>query len=469
MANNILHELQQTVCEILKSKILNVEFLAENSKTIEYDIKNALGRQGLVSIVLTPNAKYIGAKNGVKLAWEIDQLIIQTVENPTINRARPNAKTAQDVTLEVMDALGENENYGKFCPVSINQTVDENLLVCSATLKALIQPVLEPEQKLLPYLYAEKFDNSYEAEAEEYYQKLDALPASCSTKAVGNLFARSYDWLWNDQVSFVVDRSKTSSTFANIGIASVPEITLEKAESGKWRQFRKYLPGMTTTGVNEHGVAATIHVVHANQEKSWNGNEICILGAVRRVLDYATSAENAVQMLTSKLWTPNKLREMGYDFQLGIADKNKKYIGQDGVFHEVQEIAMTNFRMFDDYGFHDDREEVAVYDPYGTGIERYEILKNATPSKELLSNLRFKEHAYANGFPWPTEFCDEANNLDLNSLDSELRAWATEHATNPRRNAGYWQSVYQTLIDLDSKRMTIWTEEDMDKNVVVQL
>lgn len=47
-------------------------FLVENSKDIDYQIKNALGRQGIVAVCMTPKATYAGKFEDAFLAWQLD-------------------------------------------------------------------------------------------------------------------------------------------------------------------------------------------------------------------------------------------------------------------------------------------------------------------------------------------------------------------------------------------------------------
>lgn len=66
----------------------NCTFLAENRKDIEYEIKNKLGRQGIVGLVMTPKATYAGKYEDLFLAWQLDELEIDIVENVTVNRGK---------------------------------------------------------------------------------------------------------------------------------------------------------------------------------------------------------------------------------------------------------------------------------------------------------------------------------------------------------------------------------------------
>ena len=142
---NILEDVQNFVVGKLSSDAQlsgNCEFIAENRKDIDYQIKNALGRQGIVAVCMTPKAKYAGKYEDLFLAWTLEELEIDVVENVTVNRGAKNGKymTGQDVAMRVFDVLcplsGGNE--GQFNPVSYEEGEDGNLLVNKCVLKALV-------------------------------------------------------------------------------------------------------------------------------------------------------------------------------------------------------------------------------------------------------------------------------------------------------------------------------------------
>lgn len=47
-------------------------FLVENNKDIDYQIKNALARQGIVAVCMTPRATYAGKFEDLFLAWQLE-------------------------------------------------------------------------------------------------------------------------------------------------------------------------------------------------------------------------------------------------------------------------------------------------------------------------------------------------------------------------------------------------------------
>lgn len=139
-------------------------FLVENSKDIDFQIKNALGRQGIVAVCMTPKATYAGKFEDLFLAWNLEQLEIDIVENPIINRGKKTAYlTSQDIAMRVFDVLcplsGDYE--GQFCPVTVEEGEDNGMLVNKCILKALVYgehgDVPQPE-KPLTYQFVKLLD-----------------------------------------------------------------------------------------------------------------------------------------------------------------------------------------------------------------------------------------------------------------------------------------------------------------------
>lgn len=54
----------------------NVAFIAENSKDIDYEVENALRRQGIVGIIMTPKADYIGTTARGEVAYDLRDLTV---------------------------------------------------------------------------------------------------------------------------------------------------------------------------------------------------------------------------------------------------------------------------------------------------------------------------------------------------------------------------------------------------------
>lgn len=135
---SIFHQVQQLIADQLNSDEMlsaaNVTFVAENSKAIDYEVQNALGKQGIVGVVMTPKADYIGITAPGELAYELRDLTIQIVENVPVNRGLPSSTTALDAAQRAQEILASPNftTFGVMNPVSIEQGEDSGLIVCQA-------------------------------------------------------------------------------------------------------------------------------------------------------------------------------------------------------------------------------------------------------------------------------------------------------------------------------------------------
>lgn len=140
--HSFLYDVQNQIADILNEELKDCKtvFLAEDSKTVDYEIKNALGKQGIVGLVMTPKASYIGNLDNRSLAWEL-QIVIEVVENPSLNRGRPEESfSGQTVAMKSLEALSNpaTKMYEKFCPVSYEQGEDGGLLVNKVVVKCTV-------------------------------------------------------------------------------------------------------------------------------------------------------------------------------------------------------------------------------------------------------------------------------------------------------------------------------------------
>lgn len=101
---NSFTEVQEALLSVLNNNAAfdkcGVKILAEDSKELEFEIKEAIGKQGIVATVTTPRVSYSGqyARNtGITNPqtlpyWTIDEINVIVAEQPTINRARATEK-----------------------------------------------------------------------------------------------------------------------------------------------------------------------------------------------------------------------------------------------------------------------------------------------------------------------------------------------------------------------------------------
>lgn len=94
--NNTIGQLEELVSDSLNQAGLSCTFIPEDAKTAEFEILNALGKQGIACIVQVPEADFAGMSDSKNPAFETADLELVAVENPTVNRAKSDF-TAWDI------------------------------------------------------------------------------------------------------------------------------------------------------------------------------------------------------------------------------------------------------------------------------------------------------------------------------------------------------------------------------------
>ena len=127
-------------------------FLPENKRDIDFEIKNNLGKQGIVGIVMVPKVTYLGNYEKKMLAWQIDELEVDIIENVMVNRGLSGHITGQDAAMEAFNILCplSGDNVGKFSPVSYEQGEDNSLLVNKCLFKCAVYGDRSEPQPFFP-------------------------------------------------------------------------------------------------------------------------------------------------------------------------------------------------------------------------------------------------------------------------------------------------------------------------------
>ena len=116
-------------------------FFAEQSLDVDYEVRKSLASQGLAAIVMTPTLTLLG-HDGITTSWQCDDLTLQIVENPIVNRARLknfglSAGTALDVAEVAAERLAgpQGGHFGEYSAKQVQTAEQNNLLVVKATFK----------------------------------------------------------------------------------------------------------------------------------------------------------------------------------------------------------------------------------------------------------------------------------------------------------------------------------------------
>lgn len=144
---NICYQIQQDICDVMNQSpvILSagLEYIPEDSQTVDYKIKESLKKQGMACVVMTPSLNYLG-HNGTTQAYQMDELVVQFVEYTPINRAsnREIIVTGNDLASYTSELLaGPNAviGFGKLNTKSIEQGEDNGLLVTKLTFQTYVE------------------------------------------------------------------------------------------------------------------------------------------------------------------------------------------------------------------------------------------------------------------------------------------------------------------------------------------
>jgi hypothetical protein len=108
---NSIQEVQDAIKNALEQNVYfkksQIQVLSENSAQIDFMIKNAIGKLGIVCVVQTPTFEIIGKDEDGHPVWNMPEATVVVSEIPTINRARAGASTALDAALIAAESLNE--------------------------------------------------------------------------------------------------------------------------------------------------------------------------------------------------------------------------------------------------------------------------------------------------------------------------------------------------------------------------
>ena len=229
----------------------------------------------------------------------------------------------------------------------------------------------------------------------DWYENVSSR-ALCTSCRNGNFVGRNFDWAYDDVDECVMHVPAAEGRFASVGVASrfFPQLLQDLFG------VEEFLPELTMDGVNENGVAMNVNVVPAGDNGETTGTNpgaerLCAGFAVRPVLDAATNAAHAVEILRSR----DVYSIMGLEFHWMISDATESYIVECAQ-NELVVLRAKNARpkMANFYVSHS--PYVAEYDvltnanltasahtPHAMGIERYERVADGLESVDSVASM----------------------------------------------------------------------------------
>lgn len=322
---------------------------------------------------------------------------------------------------------------------------------------------------------------------------------ACSAVRKDNLFGRNYDWYYNHTAYAVVRVDKSIATkYASIGVAGgIPEFNPQNIIDGKHPELYGVLPFITLDGINECGVVANLNVVPSGDYGITSGtvpvvehkDTICVLMVVRYILDKFASAKEAVEYLRDyvSIYAPNKSTGIQQEIHIMVADKlntyiiefidNKMMISDMNITYSGRTY-MTNFYLFRT-AMSDGHIDVNSITPYGSGVERYNIITDNIDDVEdidsmmrLMRKLNFTNTYKMTTNPvWKTEFTSRDLGLTVTTplsafmplINKARQAYETRMRDDPKT----WQTCHNAVYDMEGLSLHLLAQEEASDNVKI--
>lgn len=350
----------------------------------------------------------------------------------------------------------------------------------------------ESIRKIEDYLYEVWYDGLDYKYAEEYFNSRAPITVgNCSAIKVNGLAGRKYDWIDNYEAVFVVHTPAKSDKYAVLGVAgSLKDLTVDFVGTGAYSDAYKILPFYLQDGFNEKQLHVEMNVVPAKSNTRTipvveKQESVCSIALVRYILENFDTVDNAVNYITNyvEIFMPQSLIDMGYEVHYLISDPTKTVVLEiiDNQIKIVDSNISTNFHLF---GTSIQNE---VYTPvtaknglfpstqgveqYGSGLERYNVLKQAQIEDidDMRETLRVLDYSNAYTLPadtnfWYTEFVglgsDGVTDITVDTVYdnpafiNRVVKYKEIWERHTKDSGTCWISVHTSIYDFE--RMTLW-------------
>lgn len=185
----LFREVQDTIAGYLNAdpqiSAKHIEFFPEAKLDIDFEVKKALGQQGIVGVVNTLKGSFAG-HDGCTNAWQIEAEV-DVIENPPVRRAQLkkmglSTGTVSDILDWIQESLGgpSSPTFAKFNPVSQEIGQNNGLVVGRSIMRTLVladtSAVISTEnQWVCPYALRQELSALYD-EIGELSSELSSIP-----------------------------------------------------------------------------------------------------------------------------------------------------------------------------------------------------------------------------------------------------------------------------------------------------
>lgn len=375
--------------------------------------------------------------------------------------------------------------------------LDDDNNICFESLSQIDYLLHKIEYSSLDYEYAKEF----------FKGKAPVNIGGCSSIRCGNFFGRNLDWFEPEngnqgQPDFFVTTAADGQRHKVWGIASVQGINESIAVNHYNTYLWRVLPFYLQDGKNDAGVFCNINVVPTDKgintytiPQVEKREEICSLMLVRYILDHFSSALQACEYIRDyvSVYMPVGLTEMNYESHYMVGDANSTYVLEIVENHIVfyEHNIMTNFHI-DGVEFLPDGKVYTNADatdgnlptslgitPYGSGLERYNILVDAQPTTLEEMRVVMNTILYSKAYDldvepyWYSEFVNQDYEVTVDSLPTdenmEYVINAAQEIKHGEREGRLWMTTHSVVYDLVNDVIDIVSFERINKEYIINL
>lgn len=354
-------------------------------------------------------------------------------------------------------------------------------------------------QPIAPYAYEAFYDDLNYPYAYENFDDVVASTGGCSAVRSGNMFGRNLDWIYNEQVDFVVHTSAKGGRFATLGLCGqISKLDREFVASKDYASEYVLMPFYCVDGINENGVFVSMNVMPNDattpEEIEPDGEvyaSICANMIPRYILDYCASADDAVACIKHhlKIHFSDKAREGGFLPHYLIGDVEKtyvvEYVGENIVATLLNNdsAVMTNFRIAGTTPNADGKyntpenktsgapSTVNGLDLHAAGVERFNLAKTdiaaGLPMEDIMAKLYYTNtYKDATSPFWYSEYVGMAGTtIDSNPSDFSMvvdisKEMFANRSRDPESDYyGTWQSKHSCVYNVGVKTLSVRFQE----------
>lgn len=322
-----------------------------------------------------------------------------------------------------------------------------------------------------PYLFAGRCIRQPNWDDIDEFIKDKYTDGSCSgwLDAENGKLYRSFDFLYNDTVSFYVENTACGYR----GIASAKPITREMAVTKADSEWWKYIPYCVNDGINDAGIHVSIYMLHREEGVLTNQNtegrrRICTTALTSYLLANLHSIDDLRNMMdTLNVYAPNKDGSpFNSEYHFMVSDGESAY-AIEFIDNETQIIDITDNPIINNfylYGFNGQRSSL---NPHGHGFERYSLINGGASLEDVAYTKVYS--LVGTDSVWRTDYNDVFGNIDITNstpdddatLISVMNAAKAQYL-NRYRGDGTWHTQHACEYDFTTRTLKVCTQENYD-------